>query len=573
MKKTALCYFLLTVISLGLAIFLTAAYCLPDQLTFGGGDGVLGEALVKSIKENGLMGNLFCGRIGAPDVTAFVDTPFLDWLFVLQAWVLSWFINNQGRIMVIFYVLTYVSSAVSMFFCLSKLKNNRVVAFLFSLLFSFSTYHTYRNMGHLTLSNYFIVPLAVYLSFYIAFDGRDDRVERPFARGRRRNQIVLYLFAVMLGLANIYFAVFGLIFMSVALMYRMVWSGKIKQNMRYAGYVLVSFLSVGVSLLPKMIYSVINGVNSQGAVRSFLHSELFGLKLVQLLLPPSFSKLGGSSLVGRYEDGNSFLSENRLSSIGLIATAAFIALCICLLVSFIKKKGDRFTDFMALCVLTAVLVATVGGFGTIFNFFVTPEIRCYCRISIYIICFCYIAFACFLSRKKMDLWLRIAIAVVLLGVGSVDQVVISNQDAWTGAGIQAEIYDDFFSRVEKEMGEGEMIYQLPFVEFPEPASTQIEAMDAYNHLVAYIFTDNLKWSNGGIKGRNETAKQLYVSDGIGSGFLEGIKKAGFSGVYINMTAYAETQRNELIHFYSEELSLTPITSQDGLLYFYDISGQ
>lgn len=173
----------------------------------------------------------------------------------------------------------------------------------------------------------------------------------------------------------------------------------------------------------------------------------------------------------------------------------------------------------------------------------------------------------------MDLWLRIAIAVVLLGVGSVDQVVISNQDAWTGAGIQAEIYDDFFSRVEKEMGEGEMIYQLPFVEFPEPASTQIEAMDAYNHLVAYIFTDNLKWSNGGIKGRNETAKQLYVSDGIGSGFLEGIKKAGFSGVYINMTAYAETQRNELIHFYSEELSLTPITSQDGLLYFYDISGQ
>lgn len=573
MKKTAIYYFLLMAVSLGLAIFLTASYSLPQQLTFAGGDGVMGEAFVKSIKENGLMGNLFCDRLGAPDGAAFIDTPFLDWLYVIQVWVISWFIDNPARIMVIFYVLTYVSSAVTMFFCLSKLKNNRVVAFVFSLLFSFSTYHTYRNMGHLTLSNYFIVPIAVYLSFYIAFDGRDDRVERPFAKGKRRNQIALYVFAVMLGLANIYFAAFGLIFMSVALMYRMVWSGKIKQNMRYAGYVLVSFLSVGVSLLPRMIYSLINGVNAQGAARSFFHSELFGLKLIQLLLPPSFSKLGGSSLVGRYEDGNSFLSENRFSSIGLIAAVAFVALCICLLVSFIKKKGDRFTDFMSLCVLIAVLVATVGGFGTIFNFFVTPEIRCYCRISIYIICFCYIAFACFLSRKKMELWLKIVVFIVLLGIGGVDQVVINNQDAWTGAGIQAEMYDDFFSKVQKEVKEGEMIYQLPFVEFPEPAFTQIESMDAYNHLVAYIFTDTLKWSNGGIKGRNETARKLYVSDGIGSGFLEGIKKAGFTGVYINMTAYAETQRNALIHFYSEELGLTPIISQDGLLYFYDISGK
>lgn len=571
MKKNTLYYFLLVIITLGLAIFLTAAYCLPHQLTFGGGDGVLGEALVKSIKENGIIGNLFCERIGAPDGAALVDTPFLDWLFVIETWIISWFVNSPGKIMVIFYVLTYVTSAVTMFFCLNKLKTDTMAAFVFSLLFSFSTFHTYRNIGHLTLSNYFMVPIAVYLSFYIAFDGREDRVERPFARGKVKSEIILYLFSVMLGLANIYFAVFGLIFMTVALLYRMIWSGKIRPNLKYASYILVSFLSVGVALLPKVIYSLKNGTNSLGASRSFLESELFGMKLIQLLLPPYFSKLGGSSLVERYEEGNSFLSENRLSSIGLIAAIAFVGLCICLLVSFIKKKGNRFTDFSALCVLVAVLVSTVGGLGTIFNFFVTPEIRCYCRISIYIICFCYIAFCYFFSRKKMNLWLKVLMFAILLGIGSFDQVVISDKDAWVGAGIQAEAYENFFSKVEEKMNKGDMVYQLPFVEFPEPASSQIETMDAYNHLVAYIFTDTLKWSNGGIKGRNETARQLYISNGVGNEFLECIKKAGFKGVYINMTGYPENQRQQLIHFYSEELGLIPIISEDGLLYFYDIS--
>ncbi len=59
MKKTILWYFALCVIVTGIAIFLTATYQLPDQVTFSGGDGALGEALIKSIQESGLKGNLF----------------------------------------------------------------------------------------------------------------------------------------------------------------------------------------------------------------------------------------------------------------------------------------------------------------------------------------------------------------------------------------------------------------------------------------------------------------------------------------------------------------------------------
>lgn len=572
MKKTILWYFALCVIVTGIAIFLTATYRLPDQLTFSGGDGALGEALIKSIQESGLKGNLFCDRLGAPDGSALVDTPFLDWLFVIQAWIISWFVKNPGRIMVIFYVVTYVTSAVSMFFCLNKLKCSRGSSFIFSLLFSFSTFHTFRNIGHLTLSNYYIVPIAIYLSFYIAFNGVVDKVDSPFAnKNAKKNQVILYLFAIMIGMANVYFTAFGLVFMLTALLYRLVKEGHIKQNIKYAGYIFVGFLSFGVSLLPKWIYGIMNGVNEQGASRSFLHSEIFGLKLIQLLLPPYFSKFWGAYFVGKYEEGNSFISENRLSAIGLIAVIAFIGLCIHLIISFIKKKGDCFIDFLSLSVLIAVLVATVGGFGTIFNYFVTPEIRCYCRISIYIICFCYIAFAYVITKKKVRMPFRVLIFAVLLAIGGMDQITISNKDAWTGAGIQAEIYDSFFSQIEEKMPKGAMVYQLPFIEFPEPAVTQIEGMDAYNHLEAYVFTDTIKWSYGGMKGRNESAKTLFVSNGIGTEFLQNIRKAGFLGVYINMSAYTDVQKTEVTQFYSEELQLTPIVSQDGLLYFYDIS--
>lgn len=566
---TWICFGILMIITIVLAGAITDIWHLPSVLTTGGGDGMLGEALIKSIMEDGLSGNLDITRLGAPETSAVVDTPFLDWIYVVIVWFLSFFMDNPGRIMVFFYVITYVTASASMFFLLRKMGCRNENSVLFSLLFSFSTFHIIRNMGHMTLSNYFMVPFAVYLAFYMAGNGIDDIVSLPFRKKGWKNTVVLGVMAFLLGFANIYFVAFGLIFMATAFVYRLLRTGHVRESMKYLAVPALTGAGVVMALLPKIIYGIRFGENPYGAMRNFAEAELYGMKIIQLLIPPFYSRLwGAADMAEEYSSNAPLVSENSMSSMGIIGVIGFFGLCAYFLYSHASKKRNKRYDFSALCVLTAVLVATVGGFGVIFNFFVTPEIRCYCRISIYIICFCYMAFAVKLSEMKINVYVRGIIMAVIVVLAWYDQFPQMTEGTWEVYGAKAGVYEQFYSEVEGRLEKGAMVYQLPFVEFPE-AGAAVGEMDSYTPLSAYVFTSHLRWSHGGIKGRNDVAKSLYISEGTGDAFVQGIKNAGFCGVCINITGYAAEKRNEVIGFYTNQLGITPVISGDGQLYFYE----
>lgn len=569
MKRTAIWFAVLVGITLVLAIWITDAWSLPEKLSFGGGDGMLGEALIKSIVENGLMGNVEITRMGTPQTSSIVDTPFLDWSYVILVYAISFFVSNPGRITVIFYVITFLTAAMSMFFLLKRLRCKNEIAVLFSLLFSFSTFHAYRNMGHMTLSNYFFVPLAIYLSFFIAGDETDDIVSLPFKK-KRANQFLACTLAFLLGFVNIYYTAFGLIFMALAVIYRMVRTGKLLSNIKYLVYLALTCGGVLVALSPQIIHFLTQGSNPAGAVRSFANAEQYGLKIIQLIFPPSFSRIwGAAAITEKYQEKITLVSENYMSALGLIGTVAFFGLCGYFVYSFIKKKSNPVYDFSSLGVLSAILVATVGGFGTVFNFFVVAQIRCYCRISIFILCFCYLAFACKLSQMQRRAWVRYGVMAVLVVVAFFDQIPMPSVNSWDGYAWRAEMYDEFYSKVEESLDSGSMVYQLPFVEFPEPARTKMYDMDCYNPLSAYVFTDHIRWSHGGIKGRNDLAGSLYVDSGVSDEFVTGIQEAGFSGVCINISGYSQKKRESVLEFYNIRFG-APIVSSDGTLYFYKI---
>ena len=112
-----------------------------------------------------------------------------------------------------------------------------------------------------------------------------------------------------------------------------------------------------------------------------------------------------------------------------------------------------------------------------------------------------------------------------------------------------------------------MIYQLPFSEFPEAAV--INNMDDYSHLLGYIYTDTLKWSYGGMKGRNIAAQALNIDGGMSETFIKGIRDAGFSGLYIDTFGY-EDNGASIIEYYKELLEQEPLCTEDGRLYFFYI---
>lgn len=572
MKKTILWAVILFFLTGILVVYVTDGFGLPNQVELkvgDGGDGQLGEMLIKSISENGPIGNLINNRIGAPERSALVDTPFLDWIYVFEIWIISFFVENPGVISIVFLWTGYIFAALTMFYLMKKLRFRDSISFVFSLLFSFSTYHAYRGIMHGTLSNYFLVPIAVLLAIYIATAGIDDRV-LSIDSGQKRNQIWLAFLALFLGFTNIYFVVFGLMLMAVAFLYRIVRAGVTKKQWKYLVYPGLTAMGTVIGLAPKIIFTLRHG--GTGVVdRNFMEAEVYGLRLIQMLFPADFSKFEEwTGITQKFTERMAMGWETHYAAIGLIAVVGFFFLCGYLSVNYIKrmKKTDTLLHFSAWSVLICVLVALSGGFGILFNFFVTAEIRCYNRITIYILCFCLIAVAVLLQKYVKKTTILVLTLAALLVIGWLDQVQIYPSDYWESRGEIAANYEDFYSRVEDGMEEGDMIYQLPFVAFPERSN--VNNLSCYQQLSAYVYTDTLKWSHGAMRERNTQAANLWKDNGLSQSFVEDIMESGFEGVCIDLDGFKEEEWSSVIAFYSEELGLTPIVSEDGMLYFYDL---
>lgn len=568
-KKTWIWLLALVSFSFGIAVYINAGYNLPGQMIFSG-DSLLTQTLIKSIQENGLLGVIYNPRLGAPENSLLADVPFLDWLMVIQVNFLMLFVKDSAAIMVIFLELTYVTTSVTMFFLLRRLHCNHEISFVFSILFSFSTYHTYRALGHVTLSNYFMVPLAVFLALYIASNGTKYEIMMPFKGSREMSCLALGT-SVFLGFTNIYYVAFALIIIVIALVYRLFKTMDLKRTIVYLKYPIITLICVLISLLPKVIYSIVYGKNTVAGVRVPAEAEIYGLKIIQLILPSTFSRLGNlSGITEEYINNNPYISENLMASLGLIAAVGFLSLGAYFCLTFIWKKENFIYDFSALCVLGCVLFATVGGFGALFNLLVIPVIRSYNRISIFIICFCLLFLAVVINRLCVRPFLKKCLLGLMLIIAAFDQIMVYPETYWDGAANTAKLYSDFYKQVENNLDKGSMVYQLPFIEFPETVS--LENMSCYDQLSAYVLTDNLKWSHGGVKGRNEQAKQLYYDKGIGVKFLFGIMKSGFSGVCLDSQGYTLEDWKNVMGFYTKVMKLSPIVSKDDRLFFFDIRG-
>ena len=124
------------------------------------------------------------------------------------------------------------------------------------------------------------VPAAIYLSLCILEIINEDKKWKMAAA------------AVFLGMGYGYYYAFGLIMMAVAYFVRFIVLEDKKQILNKLWIIITTLASVFVSLLPKIIYSLINGSNEVVGKRIFIEQELYGLKIINLLLPVSYSRIG-----------------------------------------------------------------------------------------------------------------------------------------------------------------------------------------------------------------------------------------------------------------------------------------
>jgi hypothetical protein len=518
-------------------------------------------------------------RLGAPYGQSYHDYPTSDNLHFLAALVLSVFTHSWGVAVNIHFVLGFPLAAVTALWFLRRLGVSRVIAVAVAVVYAIAPYHFARGQGHLFLAWYFVVPLAIALVYDIATGaplwGAREGARRGLGHlSGRTGRTALII--VLLGSCSVYYAAFTLVLGGVACIAALL----LHRNRRSAGGALVAASALVVvivaNMLPDLLYRVTHGTNPGALVRTPVESEIYALKLSQLLLPaPGHRFAPLAYLRGQYDLHYPLLSESP--ALGLIAAAGLIALVVIAVVTvaragFRSPAGDapdvRLATLSYLTVV-AFLFSTVGGLSTLISF-VSTSLRAWNRISIVIALLALAAVAILLDRlviyirrrallaERPALLVTLPLAAVLILLAFWDQT-----PAPSAASRQATIasYDSdaaFVSDIENVTAAGDAVLELPYIAFPE--SPPVNGVLDSDQLRPFLHSTRLSWSGGGIRGRETIDSIGELAAESADDLVADSVRLGYVGVVVDTHAY--DGENPIAGI--ERLSSGPtITSDDG----------
>jgi phosphoglycerol transferase len=491
------------------------------------------------------------------------DFPLADGLFFLLLRAVSFVARDYARALNYYFLLTFPLTALTAVFAFRRFGASRVPAVAGALLYAFLPCHFLRGEEHLFLASYFVVPLSAAVALRLFLDG-----------GRKAGRLeVAAIAAVCLlsGSGGIYYAFFScflfLVGGAVAALRCGAW-----RPFRSA-VVLVGLVAAGVlvNVAPNLLYKLRHGPNAEAVVRDPAQSEVFGLKLAQLLLPvPGHRVPTLARLRARYDTALApLVNENGFATLGLVGASGFL-----LLTAGALRRGSRGVgEGLVVLNLAAVLLATSGGFGTLFGFLVSPWIRAYNRLSVFIAFFSLFAVVLVLSkaerlaRDRGLAWLARAGVGALLVVGLLDQVPRSFVPHYDHLRRMFAADAAFIGRVEAALPAGAMVFQLPYSPFPEPA--MVQQMHWYDHLRGYLHSRSLRWSYGAMRGRYAGLWQAWVAGQPAEAMLRRLAEAGFAGVYIDRSGYEDGGRGIEAEL-TRRTGAGPLVSEDGRLALFDI---
>jgi hypothetical protein len=561
-------YLLAAILACAIFIMVTHAWHLSLSTPFAyWGDSIFSGALVKSVIDTGwYMSNPY---LGAPNGYYLGDFPLgADNFHFIIIKLLSYFTPHYAVVLNVFYILTFPTVALSALFVLKRLGLSYYpYALVGSLLFTALPYHFYRGEWHLFLSSYYIVPLAIWLAVSVA-DGRVNA-----RRSLDWKQYCIYgILCLLLGSSGIYYALFGIFFIMCA---GVLAVGNIKKlEPLWRALILSGFIfsTLLLNLSPTLLYHSQYGPNNQVSARHANESEVYGLKIVQMLLPVDNDRLPFMAKLKSQYTSSAFLNtENNYASLGIVGGVGF---CILLAILVLGLKVSNELSIISKLNLCGVLIGTIGGFGTLFAYTISPTIRCYNRISIFIAFFSIYTFFYFMQwfthqydflKKPIIQWVLI---LILLGAGVLNQSSNNFILSKDNHPLVAKFSDDevFVRNIEKIIPLGSMVYQLPYLAFPEHGN--LVSMLDYNHFRPYLHSKTLKWSYGAMKNRPVAAWQERVSSLSVEGMLKQLSYAGYQGIYIDRNGYEDHGVN-IEKQLKGLLGVAPLISPDGHLSFFD----
>jgi phosphoglycerol transferase len=531
--------------------------------------------------------------LGAPFGQQLADFPQgADNLNFLIIRGLALFSSNPALIDNLFYLLTFPLAGASAFLVMRKLEVAAAPATVGAVLFALLPYHFYRGDSQLLLSAYYSVPLSAYL-FLSVFLGR-PRFQRRTATGSRALTWLSWrtsrtvLACAVIASSGLYYAAFALVLLAAGALVALL-AGRGRATVASAlGCVLLIGAVLVANLSPSLIYRAEHGSNPVLA-RSLADTELLGLKPAQLLLPVQGDRLPFLENVNSEyaKAGSTTYCEQCYETLGSVGDVGFLWLLAGALAAVLGAGAllarSRLYGPAALGVLLSLLIASVGGFSSLLAYFLTPDVRGWNRMSLFIAFFSLLAAAClvqaglrwFARRRIRAYWAALAI-VALLVLGVLDETSEDFIPNYRAAGAEYRSDSAFFGQVQARLGAGAGVFELPYVPFPEGYGATESGLGfgspsfgtTYEEARGYITSTSLRWSFGAMKGRPADWESELASKPLALA-IAAASLSGFQGLVIEPSGY-QVSPAALLSALRTQLGQEPLVSRDGQLWFFDL---
>jgi phosphoglycerol transferase len=435
------------------------------------------------------------------------------------------------------------------------------------VLYALLPFHQFRLYGHTHLGIiYFGAPLAIVPAIEILRGS--NVVLAGWRLVRDRTTLGLLAISVFTGLwGYVYFTFFAVITIVAAGLVRAVRTRALEPNaritwlvplLRAGAFTAVTALSFVVQNAGILAYLRANGRATIG-LRAPAESEMFALKLVQLVLPMSGHRVEAFRNLRRaYDTSAPLVNENGSAYLGLIGAAGFLVLLVVVArgpradaegaTGATRSPIDDVLSSIAVTNLVAFLLGTMGGLGALIAYLGFDDVRSYNRISVFVGFYALFAVAILVDRAlerararatQIAATAAVAIATVL---GVYDQTFEGTPD-YAAFARQFDADTAFIRRVEAALPEGAQVFQMPYMMFPE-GGPKVGLAD-YAHLAPYLHTTRLRWSYGAMRGRIGDERYKELASAPLPALADGITIAGYAALWVDPRGFEEGDRKAL----------------------------
>lgn len=571
MKKYFNLYLLATLFIVLIIILFTFhlnAHNVTLPLWYAGGDDFCVYFETRNVLDSGW--NMVSDRLGAPFTTDFYDFPpyFLHNFDLLILKIVLIFTSNIFLAVNISFVLTGALIGTTAFVTLREYSVSNFISLLGASIYATLPYYFYRGIPHFVLTTYEFVPICFLICFWIYNDIVFTKLKKEEIYNKKNWLCVL--FALCIANNGIgYYTAFTCFFILITGVLKCLNKRSLSVVLPGMSIILLIAIFFFANFIPAFLINAQRGRNDFVAHRARWEADIYGLKITHMLLPENLPhKSSIARHIQEYTNNAPSTNENRKAYLGVVGSLGFIIL----LIQILKIKDIRNNDFLLSRLNVAgVLLATLGGFGALFAVLVSPMLRAYNRISVYI-AFMSIAAFCFccdrfisnqIKNKKLAYGFISAFFVASL------LVQLPNSSPNFNA-IAASLNNDklFVQNIENLLPAGAMIYQLPYHKFPEAGP--VEKMNDYNLFTGFLYSKNLKWSYGAVNGRAPAYWHERINSLPIETRLKVLSLVGFEGIYIDTRAYKQHDLQIINTQLTSTLGDKPLISSNGNLEFYSM---